>query len=66
MTEKIKRIIRTAMNGASDTMSLNPNTNYREALPRDAASMMNKTWADMGERMQKAACKVGREIGIKG
>ena len=66
MTEKLKKLIYTTIAGASETMSVNPNTNYRENLPPNAKTMMQKTWVDMGARMHKSIQKVGEEIGAKG
>ena len=63
MTKQIKMMIRATVAGASETMSLNPTTNYGETAPKNAAAMMQRTWAEMGQRMQGAIGKVGREIG---
>ncbi len=61
MTEKVKKFICTAIAGASETMSINPNTNYKENLPLNAKMMMRTTWVDMGIRMHKSIRKVGDE-----
>jgi hypothetical protein len=63
VTEKIKRVICTAIAGASETMSINPSTNYKDNLPLNAKTMMRTAWVDMGIRMHKSIRKVGDEIG---